>query len=89
MPEKDHLAKLRDSIDRHPRRWRRALNDAGFKGTFFPQIKDGASENKVVDAFADRNKEYSLKKRPQVRAYHIHTGALLHLLTKRFTGIRD
>lgn len=68
MPEKDHLAKLRNSIDRHPRRWRRALNDATFKRTFFPQIKAGASEDKVIDALADKNKEYSLKKRPQVRS---------------------
>ena len=66
MPEKDHLARLRDSIDRHPSRWRRALNNADFKRVFFPQIKASAPEDKVLDALAEKNKEYSLKKRPQV-----------------------
>lgn len=66
MPERDHLARLRDSIDRHPRRWRRALNNADFKRVFFPQIKASGPQDKVLDALAEKNKEYSLKKRPQV-----------------------
>lgn len=61
-PERDHLAKLRRSIDRHPRRWRAALTNADFREVFFPKVKAGA--DKIVDAFAERNKEYSLKKRP-------------------------
>ena len=65
-PERDHLAKLRESIDRHPRRWRQALNAPIFKRTFFPKLKASSGEDASIDALVDKNKEYSLKKRPQV-----------------------
>ena len=65
-PERDHLAKLRRSIDRHPNRWRQALNVPGFKRTFYPSIKPNAGADKVVQAFQETNKSTALKKRPQV-----------------------
>jgi uncharacterized protein (TIGR02453 family) len=80
-PEKDHLAKLRRSIDRHPARWRRALNDAEFRGVFFGKVKGG--EEKMVDAFAEKNKEYSLKKRPQ--GYEMDHRDIKLLRLKSFT----
>jgi uncharacterized protein (DUF2461 family) len=64
-PERDHLARLRSSIDRHPRRWRRALNNQTFRDVFFPAVKPSTGEDGVVDAFAERNKDTALKKRPQ------------------------
>ncbi|KAG6058962.1 hypothetical protein E4U32_004325 [Claviceps aff. humidiphila group G2b] len=64
QPQASSIAKLRRSIDRHPDRWRRTLNEASFKKTFFPKIKASAGPDAVVKAFAERNKENALKKRP-------------------------
>ncbi|GAB0137085.1 hypothetical protein EsDP_00005368 [Epichloe bromicola] len=63
-PEASSVAKLRRSIDRHPDRWRRALNDPLFKKVFFPEIKAGAGPEAAVESFAERNQENALKKRP-------------------------
>ncbi|KAI9151846.1 LOW QUALITY PROTEIN: hypothetical protein HJFPF1_09057 [Paramyrothecium foliicola] len=63
-PEKGHVDKLRRSIDRHPRRWRQALDDPLLKAAFFPTIKRGAGPEAVIKAFVEKNKEYALKKRP-------------------------
>lgn len=65
-PERDHLAKLRRSIDRHPTRWREALNTPEFRRTFYPAVKPGADKDKVVRAFLETNSSNALKKRPQV-----------------------
>jgi uncharacterized protein (TIGR02453 family) len=71
-PEKDSLARLRRSIDARPARWRRMLGNASFKDVFFPNVKTGkGKEDALVDAFFDKNKEYALKKRPQVRSFFI------------------
>ncbi|KAG6052073.1 hypothetical protein E4U39_004941 [Claviceps sp. Clav50 group G5] len=64
QPPASSIAKLRRSIDRHPDRWRRSLNETSFKKTFFPKIKASAGPDAVVKAFAERNKENALKKRP-------------------------
>ncbi|KAG5975880.1 hypothetical protein E4U58_006872 [Claviceps cyperi] len=64
QPPASSIAKLRCSIDRNPDRWRRTLNEAFFKKTFFPKIKASAGPDAVVKAFAERNKENALKKRP-------------------------
>ncbi|QPG94368.1 hypothetical protein C2857_005786 [Epichloe festucae Fl1] len=66
-PEASSVAKLRRSIDRHPDRWRRALNEPLFKKVFFPKIKAGAGPEAAVESFAERNQENALKKRPMVR----------------------
>ncbi|KAG5928351.1 hypothetical protein E4U42_000797 [Claviceps africana] len=64
QPEASSMAKLRRSIDRHPDRWRRALNDASLKKVFFPNVKAGAAPDAAVKAFVGRNQENALKKRP-------------------------
>ncbi|KAG6008459.1 hypothetical protein E4U21_004481 [Claviceps maximensis] len=64
QPQASSMAKLRRSIDRHPDRWRRVLNEASFKKVFFPKIKLSAGPEAAVQAFAGRNKENALKKRP-------------------------
>ena len=66
-PERDHLAKLRRSIDRHPARWREALNTPEFKRVFYPGVKPNADDEKVIQSFLESNKSNALKKRPQVR----------------------
>ena len=67
MPDRNDLERLRQSIDRHPRRWREALNQPHLKRVFFPSVKPGADAEKAVAAFLDRNKSNALKKRPMVR----------------------
>ncbi|TFB01156.1 hypothetical protein CCMA1212_006666 [Trichoderma ghanense] len=62
-PEAAHLAKLRQSIDERPRRWRRAMADPLFRKTFFPALEKKGVED-VVKAFAGRNQENALKKKP-------------------------
>ncbi|KAG6060642.1 hypothetical protein E4U17_003814 [Claviceps sp. LM77 group G4] len=64
QPQASSIAKLRRSIDRYPDRWRHSLNETSFKKTFFPKIKANAGPDAVVKAFAERNKENALKKRP-------------------------
>lgn len=66
-PEAQYVQKLRRSIDRHPTRWRRALNDELFKSVFLPAVKPGAGAEAAVKAFVQRNKENALKKKPMVR----------------------
>lgn len=80
-PERDALAKLRRSIDRHPNRWRGALTNTDFKDVFFAKVKDG--EDKMVDAFVEKNKEYALKKRPM--GYEMDHRDIKLLRLKSFT----
>ncbi|KAK2594058.1 hypothetical protein QQS21_008243 [Conoideocrella luteorostrata] len=63
-PEAAFVAKLRRSIDRHPDRWRQALNDPLFKKIFFPKVKANTGPEATIKAFAERNQENALKKRP-------------------------
>lgn len=65
MPDAGSLAKLRDSIDRHPERWRTALGNEGFRRTFFGGVKSGDVEG-CVRAFCRSNKENALKTKPKV-----------------------
>ncbi|KAL6866678.1 hypothetical protein J3F83DRAFT_119114 [Trichoderma novae-zelandiae] len=62
-PEAAQVAKLRQSIDERPRRWRRAMGDALFRKTFFPAL-EGKGVEDVVKAFVGRNQENALKKKP-------------------------
>ncbi|KAH0491632.1 hypothetical protein TgHK011_003056 [Trichoderma gracile] len=62
-PEAAHLAKLRQSIDERPQRWRRAMADPLFRKTFFPALEKKGVED-VVKAFVGRNQENALKKKP-------------------------
>jgi uncharacterized protein (DUF2461 family) len=66
-PEKGHVDKLRRSIDRHPARWRRALDDPLLKAAFFPKLKRGSGPEAAISAFVENNKHHALKKRPMVR----------------------
>ncbi|KAL7924263.1 hypothetical protein ACQKWADRAFT_25038 [Trichoderma austrokoningii] len=63
-PEAAYIAKLRQSIDERPRRWRRAFSDAHFKKVFFPAVKEKDGVEGVLKAFVARNQENALKKRP-------------------------
>lgn len=69
FPERDKLARVREHIDQHPRRWRRALSHPDFQRVFFPELegaKEGSADaDALVEAFAERNAESALKKRPQ------------------------
>lgn len=65
-PEATYIAKLRQSIDERPQRWRRALNDPLFKKAFFPAFKDKDGVEGVVKAFVGKNQENALKKKPMV-----------------------
>jgi hypothetical protein len=67
-PEAAHLAKLRQSIDERPRRWRRAMADPLFRKTFFPALEKKGVED-VVKAFVGKNQENALKKKPMVCAF--------------------
>ncbi|CAH0052761.1 unnamed protein product [Clonostachys solani] len=63
-PDKDQLAKLRRSIDRHPERWREVLNTPGLKRTYLPGVKPSADDEKAIEAFFDKNQSNALKKKP-------------------------
>ncbi|KAI1172089.1 hypothetical protein F4777DRAFT_563148 [Nemania sp. FL0916] len=63
-PEASALAKLRASIDERPHRIRRVLTDPEFVRTFLPNAV-GKKEDKVIKAFADKNKENALKTKPK------------------------
>jgi uncharacterized protein (DUF2461 family) len=65
-PEAAYIAKLRQSIDERPRRWRRAFSDPHFKKVFFPAVKEKDGVEAVVKAFVARNQENALKKKPMV-----------------------
>jgi hypothetical protein len=65
-PEASALAKLRASVDERPHRIRRVLTDPEFVRVFLPDVV-GKKEDKVIKAFADRNKENALKSKPKVR----------------------
>ncbi|KFA63610.1 hypothetical protein S40285_04117 [Stachybotrys chlorohalonatus IBT 40285] len=78
-PEKSHVDKLRESIDRRPARWRRVLGDPAFTAAFFPELKKGADAEAAVDAFCKKNAESALKKRPKDYAIDHRDIALLRL----------
>ncbi|VUC33603.1 unnamed protein product [Clonostachys rosea] len=63
-PDKDQLAKLRRSIDRHPERWREVLNTPELKRTYLPGVKPSADNEKAIEAFFDKNQSNALKKKP-------------------------
>ncbi|POR38473.1 Uncharacterized protein TPAR_01328 [Tolypocladium paradoxum] len=63
-PEAQFVAKLRRSVDRHPERWRRALNEPLFKKAFFPCAEASEDPEAAVKAFVDRNQQNALRKRP-------------------------
>lgn len=65
MPDAGRLAKLRASIDEHPRRWRRVLAGESFRRMFLPAAKEGDAEA-CIKAFAKHNKENALKTKPKV-----------------------
>lgn len=65
MPDARQLAKLRASVDEHPRRWRRVLSEDNFRGTCLPGTKAG-DEDGCVKAFAKHNKDNALKTKPKV-----------------------
>lgn len=56
---------LRESIDQRPEDWRQLLASERFMTTFLPKA-EGSAES-ALKAFADENKEGSLKTRPKVR----------------------
>ncbi|KAI1263144.1 hypothetical protein F5Y18DRAFT_130769 [Xylariaceae sp. FL1019] len=62
-PEKQSLNRLRASIDERPHRIRRVLTDPEFVRTFLPDAV-GAKEEKILKAFAEKNKENALKIKP-------------------------
>ncbi|CAH0018526.1 unnamed protein product [Clonostachys rhizophaga] len=63
-PDKDQLAKLRRSIDRHPERWREVLNTPALKRIYLPGVKPSADDEKAIEAFFDKNQSNALKKKP-------------------------
>ncbi|KAK7221039.1 hypothetical protein V2G26_009042 [Clonostachys chloroleuca] len=63
-PDKDQLAKLRRSIDRHPERWREVLNTPELKRIYLPGVKPSADDEKAIEAFFDKNQSNALKKKP-------------------------
>ncbi|CAM1506384.1 Fc.00g060250.m01.CDS01 [Cosmosporella sp. VM-42] len=65
FPEASHIHKLRASIDERPNRWRRVLNEPGFKRTFLPGVKAGAKPEAALKAFAEKNKGNALKTKPK------------------------
>ncbi|KAF3761806.1 hypothetical protein M406DRAFT_281903 [Cryphonectria parasitica EP155] len=64
MPDAGRLARLRASVDEHPRRWRRVLGEEGFRRTFLPGTRQGDVEG-CVKAFAKYNKSNALKTKPK------------------------
>lgn len=63
-PPAEPLARVRASIDERPWRWRRVLNEDGFRRTFLEGAKPG--EEGAVAEFVRRNREGALKTRPKV-----------------------
>ncbi|KAL7932727.1 hypothetical protein V8C35DRAFT_71404 [Trichoderma chlorosporum] len=63
-PEAVYVAKLRQSIDETPERWRRAFSDPLFKKVFFPAVKTKDGVEGVVKAFVEKNQGNALKKKP-------------------------
>lgn len=63
-PEAEALARLRASVDERPHRIRRVLTDPEFVRVFMPQVV-GKKEDKILKAFADKNKENALKTKPK------------------------
>ncbi|KAF4119444.1 Conserved hypothetical protein (DUF2461) [Geosmithia morbida] len=67
-PEREHLVRLREHVDRHPRRWRRALSHPDFRRVFFPHLPVGDDEDDgraLVDGLVEKNKGHCLKKAPK------------------------
>ncbi|KAK1834154.1 hypothetical protein QBC39DRAFT_380058 [Podospora conica] len=60
-PSSTSLARLRASIDAHPRRWRRALSDPALVAAFYPASDDKSP----VEAFCARNAGNALKTKPK------------------------
>ncbi|KAI0554054.1 hypothetical protein F4679DRAFT_394860 [Xylaria curta] len=63
-PEASALARLRASVDERPHRIRRVLTDPEFVRVFLPHVV-GKKEDKILKAFADKNKENALKTKPK------------------------
>ncbi|KAI8631348.1 hypothetical protein F5Y19DRAFT_27535 [Xylariaceae sp. FL1651] len=63
-PEAAALARLRASIDERPHRIRRVLTNPEFVRVFLPNAV-GKKEDKILKAFADKNKENALKTKPK------------------------
>ncbi|GAW13969.1 hypothetical protein ANO14919_033610 [Xylariales sp. No.14919] len=63
-PEASALARLRASIDERPHRIRRVLTDPEFVRVFLPNVV-GKKEDKILKAFAEKNKENALKTKPK------------------------
>ncbi|KAI1811032.1 hypothetical protein GGS20DRAFT_138511 [Poronia punctata] len=63
-PEASALAKLRASVDERPHRIRRVLADPEFVRVFLPAAT-GKREDKILKAFADKNRENALKTKPK------------------------
>ncbi|PTB64627.1 hypothetical protein BBK36DRAFT_1176872 [Trichoderma citrinoviride] len=85
-PEAAHIAKLRQSIDERPRRWRRAMGDPLFRKTFFPALEKKGVED-VVKAFVGRNQENALKKRPM--GYEVTHRDIELLKLRNFTIMKN
>ncbi|KAI0888145.1 uncharacterized protein GGS22DRAFT_93754 [Annulohypoxylon maeteangense] len=62
-PDAEALALLRASVDERPHRIRRVLMNPTFRKTFLPEAK--ANEKSVLAAFAAKNQENALKKKPK------------------------
>ncbi|KAL7811432.1 hypothetical protein V8C44DRAFT_330419 [Trichoderma aethiopicum] len=84
-PEAAHLAKLRQSIDERPQRWRRAMADPLFRKTFFPALEKKGVED-VVKAFVGRNQENALKKKPM--GYEVTHRDIALLKLRNFTVLK-
>ncbi|KAK4172495.1 hypothetical protein QBC36DRAFT_390368 [Triangularia setosa] len=65
-PDGPALGKIRASIDERPRRWRRVLGDAGFRGAFLGGgVEEEEKEEVVLSKYAEMNKGNALKTRPK------------------------
>jgi hypothetical protein len=64
-PEAAPIAAMRRDIDRHPRRIKDVLLDAGMRREFLGNV--AKSDAKAVKAFVSGNSENALKVRPKVR----------------------
>jgi hypothetical protein len=64
-PEAGPIAAMRRDIDRHPRRIKDVLLDAGMRREFLGNV--AKNDAKAVKAFVSGNSENALKVRPKVR----------------------
>jgi hypothetical protein len=63
-PDGPALATIREDIDQHPHRLKRALMNETLRGTYFEKAK--IDEKKVIAAFATTNAPGALKTKPKV-----------------------